>query len=267
MKKGWIILLACLLLTVLAVSAAMADGELAWDSETNSYYFTTPRYGIVICTKLTVRCEASTRAKSYGLLKNGEPVKILGTTEKSDFYILDLPSCGFNNIAADATVGYVKTGMIKIDPEYIYSGKLLNLYATPWSLYPSYQYINTPKLKNGEQDGRYFIVIEQSDHWYAVQATDEKAGSAFIRIKDVPINNVPVQDINGFYYTPARYVVTWDAPLLQESTWAQLDVVKKYTSGELLADNGDYMLLVFEKGTEKETRGYINKLYLAPIIN
>lgn len=266
MKNRWIILLICLLLAALAVSSALADGELAWDSETHSYYFTTPHYGIVICTKLTVRCEANTRAKSYGALKNGQPVKILGITEKSDFYILDLPSCGFNN-TAEATIGYVKTGMIKIDPEYIYSSKLLNLYATPWSSYSSYQYINTPKLKNGEQNGRYFIVIEQSDNWYAVQATDEKAGSAFIRIRDVPINNVSSPDINGFYYTPARYVVTWDAPIFQESTWAQMDAVKKYTAGELLAENGDYLLLVFEKGTANETRGYVNKLYLAPIIN
>ena len=265
-----ILCLAVVIITVVAVAThGIADGEMAWDEELRAYMFATPHYGIVICTQMNVRIQPDTRAKSLGKIKNGQPVKVLGITEKSDFYILDVQSCGINN-AEEAQYGYVKSSLLKLDPAYIYSAKTLNLYSTPWSVNREEQWYNAPKLKNGEQDNRYLLVIEQSDNWYAVQSSEDKPGTAFVRIKDVPINNMPVIDPNtngAYYYTPIKYVVTWEAPLLDAATKVQTNVVKKYTAGEMLYEDAEYIMLVFNKGMPNEYRGLVSKLYLAPIIN
>lgn len=268
-NKPLISIVLILILGVLAIlpAAATADAEAVWNEEMQAYIFNQPHYGIVICTQLNVRQEAKTNSKSLGKIKNGQPVKVIGITEKSDFYLLDLASCGIAS-QEGLSYGFVKSGLIKIDPEYIFVQKMLYLYASPWDSSPTIETRQTPKLRNGEQDNRYYLVIDQSERWYAIQATEERAGSAFVRIKDVPINAEQSADpkLSGQYVTPTKYVVTWEAPLLDE-TMSQIDTVKKYTPGEIAGEKDEFLLLILNKGQADERRGYINKLYLAPVIN
>ena len=247
MKKRILSLLtAAVLLMLLPLSLAGADGASYWDAESRSFMYQEPRYGIVICRQMNVRNTASTGGTSYGSIKNGQPVKILGVSENNDFYVLDLESCGFAGQYPGA-YGYAKASLIKMDPSFIATSKLINLYATPWST----------EKKNGEQTNRFFLIIDQYNDWFAVQAMESSPGTAFIRARDV----------SPFSNSYSMYVVTWDAPLLDESTWAQFSSVKRYTTCSLFNVSGDYSLIVFNEGTASEMRGWINSQYIAPIYN
>ena len=149
MKKCLLVLLAVTVLALLSLSVASADPAAYWDDATQSYLYYAPHYGIVICRQMNVRDRAATNGQTYGSIKNGQPVKILGISQNGSFYVLDLASCGFQNTGA-ATVGYAKSSLIKIDPEFLATTKLTNLYATPWST----------SLKNGEQTGRFFLIVD-----------------------------------------------------------------------------------------------------------
>lgn len=261
-KTRIFVLLVAVLLTIIGiVSAAHADvGDYYWDQETQAYTFTTPRYGIVICTKMNVRTKANANSKSYGQIKNGQPVKIIGVTQNADFYVIDLESCGFKNVEP-GSFGYAKSGLIKINPQFIYVSKMTNLYSTPWNTEYYNEWYQRQKLKNGEQINRYFIVIDTYEDWYAVQTSESSPGTAFIKIRDVTRNN------QYYSYYTTHYVTTWEAPLLDENTWAQKQVVKRFTEGEYIGDYGDYILMSFNTGLANEYRGYICKQYIAPIIN
>ena len=255
------------LLAMLIASTTLADGNMYFDENTKAFLFNEPQYGIVICTQMNVRAEASTRAKAYGKIRNGMPVKILGITDRSDFYVLDLNSCGITN-QGPATYGYAKAELIKTDPRFIYLQKLTNLYATPWNTD-----ISTPeltantsgwlaqppaKLKNGEQNGRAFLIIGQQNNWYAVQAAEKTPGTAFIRARDIPTDD--------FSYANT-YVITWEAHLFSIDNMEQIKTIDRFTLGELQSINGEYALMTFNKGTASEITGYIDRLYIAPLLN
>lgn len=253
MKNRVLSLLLAALFLLLPLSFAGADGGSYYDSTsyydsvTDSYLFGTPHTGIVICTKMNVRDRASTNGKSYGSIKNGQPVKILGTSRDGNFYVIDLQSCGFSNQAA-GSYGYAKNSLIKIDPEFIATTKLTNLYATPWST----------ELKNGEQNGRFFLIIAEYGNWFAVQSAESTPGSAFIRAADV----------GSYSQYAAKYVVTWDTVTYTDlTTWAQASSVKRFTVGRLQDISGDYTLLLFNEGAANQFSAWVPSLYVAPIRN
>ena len=239
-------LAAAVLLLLLPLSLAGADGASYWDAAANAYLYDEPHYGIVICRQMNVRDRASTSGKAYGSIKNGQPVTILGVTEKGDFYVLDLASCGFAGYST-GDYGYAKSSLIKMDPEFIATTKLTNLYATPWST----------EKKNGEQTNRFFLIIDQHNEWFAVQAMEGSPGSAFIRSRDIG------------QYTPqyqSMYVVTWDTALYDDNM-NHIQNVKRFTTGSMLDASGDYSLVVFNEGTASELQAWILSQYLAPIFN
>ena len=246
MKKLLLVFLAAVLLTLVAFSA-VADGPSYWDEATKSYLYSMPTYGIVICRQMNVRDKASTSGTSFGQIKNGQPVKILGKSSDGNFYMLDLASCGFKNTGS-ATYGFAKSSLIKIDPQFIASTKSTNLYATPWSA----------NLKNGEQSDRFFLIIDQQYNWYAVQATENAPGTAFIQMGDV-----------GYYSNyQQKKVIVWDnVPLLDESSWVQTQTLKRWSVGNVYSDTGEYSLLVFNEGQPNEVRGWVSNQYAASIIN
>lgn len=246
MKTRLLIVLSVVVLLLLCVSVAAADAPSYWDAASQSNLYYEARYGIVICRQMNVRDRASTNGKSYGQIKTGQPVKILGISSDGNFYMLDLASCGFKSTGS-ATYGFAKSSLIKADPQFIASTKLTNLYATPWST----------ALKNGEQSGRFFLIIDQNYNWYAVQATESGVGTSFI------MNS----DIGNYSNYQTKYVVTWETQLLDENTWNQIQTLKRFSVGTLYSMNGDYTLLVFDEGQPTEIRGWVSNQYIAPIIN
>ena len=268
MKLTKIVLAFILVLsTVLSVSISSADGDMYFDETTKAFMFNEPHYGIVICTQMNVRADASTRSKSYGKIKNSMPVKILGITDRAEFYVLDLQSCGITN-QDPGSYGYVKANLVKIDPWFVYLQKLTYLYATPWNADIGMPEITADmstwivqpptKLKNGEQDGRSFLIIGQQNNWYAVQSAESAPGTAFIRSKDIPTDDLNYMN---------TYVITWEAPLLSKESKAQIKTIDRFTLGELKSIEGDYALMTFFQGTENEITGYIDRLYIAPLLN
>ena len=246
MKKLLSVLAAAMLLLLLFLSAAAADGPAYWDEASHSYLYYAPRYGIVICRQMKVRDQPATKGREYGTIKNDQPVKILGTSQDGNFYMVELASCGFPGIDPNA-YGYAKASLIRIDPQFIATTKLTNLYATPWST----------ELKNGEQTGRFFLVIDQNNGWYAVQANESAVGTAFILSRDVG-------DYSGYQ---TKYVVTWDTDLLDESSYAPIQSLKRFSVGSFYTVNGDFTLLVFNEGQNNEIRGWVSSQYVAPLIN
>ena len=249
MKKCLLVILAAAVMLIIGSALADAYGSLPtyWDDATQTCMYYEPHYGIVICRQMSVRDRASTSGKTYGMIKNGQPVKILGTSADGNFYVVDLASCGFQ--ATDtATFGYAKTSLIKIDPQFLASTKQTDIYATPWST----------SLKNGEHVDRFWLVVGQQGNWYAVQAMESSAGTGFILSSDI-----------GYYSNyQQKYVVTWDnVPLLDEVSWTQTQTVKRFSVGNVYSISGDYTLLVFNEGQPTETRGWISNQYVAPIIN
>ncbi len=242
-----VLLAALFLFLLLPASIAGADGASYYDSTYNAYMYSEPHYGIVICTKMNVRDRASTSGKSYCSIRNGQPVRILGVTTDNNFYILDLDSCGKTNNPGG--YGYAKRSLIKIDPEFIATTKLTNLYATPWST----------ELKNGEQNNRFFLIIAESGDWYAVQAAESNPGTAFVRRYEVGTYST-----YGYY---DKYVVTWDAPAYDISSWATLANVKRFTVGSWQGTSGDYTILLFNEGAANQYTAYIPTQYVAPIRN
>lgn len=246
------LLLAGILLPALAVFPAQADGigdaaTYNWSPSSGGTGYSDSHYGIVTATRLTVRSQPSTRASSLGTIKNGQPVKILGTSADDEFFMVDLQSCGIPSVEPGAA-GYVKASLVRRDPVFLATTKTTSLYATPW----------TQALKNGEQSNRFFLVLEQSNNWYAVQTLESSAGTSFIRSRDV-----------GQYSPsyPGLYVVTWDAPVFDESTWAQTRTAKRFTPASLVSSSGDNVLMVFNPGTGNEYRGWISAQYIAPLVN
>ena len=242
MKKRLLAMAAILVMLMLLLSSAGADGYSTWDPVNQAYMYNDVHYGIVICTKMNVRNKPSTSGSAYGSIRNGQPVKILGITQDGNFYLLDLASCG---IASNEYYGYAKASLIKIDPEFLVTSRLLNLYATPWG----------DGLKNGEQNNRAFLVISEGNGWYAVQAAESTPGTAFIRMKDAPEN-----------YS-GRYVVTWDTDLYDDNTMMKYQTVKRFTVGSLIGVSGDFSRMVFNEGTNNEFRAWVNSQYVAPVIN
>ena len=241
-----LLLAAMLLLLLFPLSVAGADGVSFWDAESRSFIYTEPKYGIVICRQMKVRNNPSTGGAEYGQITNGQPVKILGVSENNDFFVLDLQSCGFAGQAAGA-YGFAKASLIKEDPEFLVTTRTTNLYATPW----------TVEKKNGEQN-RTFLILAENNGWYAVQTNDGSPGTSFIRMQDVG------------QYSPAygsMYVITANAELYDENTWAQFQTVKRLTIGSRLDVSGDYSLLVFNEGQGNEMRGWILTQYIAPLRN
>ena len=242
MKKRLLVMITIVIMLMLLLPAAHADGYTTWDPVNQAYMYNDAHYGIVICTKMNVRNQPSTSGSTYGSIRNGQPVKILGVTQDGNFYLLDLASCG---ISSDQYYGYAKASLIKIDPEYLIASRLLNLYATPWG----------DGMKNGEQTNRAFLVISEENGWYAVQATETTPGTAFIRTKDAPAN-----------YT-GRYIVTWDTDLYDDNTIAKYQSVKRFTVGSLIGVSGDYSRMLFNEGTANEFYAWVYNQYLAPVIN
>ncbi len=244
------LVLTLVLLSALLVPPAFADyATTYWDPAMGLYLYNGNHVGIVLGTKLTVREKPATNAPSLGSVKNGKPVKILGITKLNDpnnaFYLVDLPSTGIKN-ADPHSVGYIKVSLMKMDPYYIAVKKLTNLYATPWST----------ELKNGEQNDRFFLVIDEGPNWYAVQTTSDSAGTSFIRAGDVANYSKGV----------LQYVVTWETPLYDEYTWAQTRTVKRFTVGRLISSGGDYVLLAFSD-KNGEYRGWIPYENASPLVN
>ena len=248
MKKHLFVFLAAALLMLVFSFSALADGPTYWDDGTQSYQFYAPSYGIVICRQMTVRDRAATNGASLGSLKNGQPIKILGKSADGNFYVVDLASCGIQN-AGGLTVGYAKSSLIKIDPQFLASTRLTNIYATPWST----------ALKNGEHVDRFWLVLDQQSNWYAVQAMESSVGTGFIL----------ANDIGNYSNYQQKYVITWDnIPLLDESTWAQTQTLRRFSVGTAVSISGnDYTLLVFNEGQPTEFRGWVSDQYIAPIIN
>lgn len=246
--KKLLVFLAVSLLLVLVAFSALADGPAYWDDTTQSYQFYAPSYGIVICRQMTVRDRPATNGTSYGQLKNGQPVRILGKSADNNFYMVDLASCGFQN-TGDATYGFAKSSLIKIDPQFLASTKLTNIYATPWST----------NLKNGEHVDRFWLVLDQQYNWYAVQAMESSVGTGFIL----------ASDIGNYSGYSQKYVVTWDnIPLLDEYSWAQTQTLRRFSVGSFVQMSGnDYTMLVFNEGQPTEFRGWVSDQYIAPIIN
>lgn len=247
MKKRILsILAAAVLFLLIPMSFAGADYDSSsyWDSSANAYLYNTPHYGIVLCTKMSVRNKPSTSGTAYGTIRNGQPVKILGVSQDGNFYLLDIASCSITT--TKATRGFAKASLIKKDPEFIQASRLLNLYATPWG----------DGLKNGEQNNRFFLIISQNYNWYAVQSTESTPGSAFIRTGDVSPT-----------YNHTKYVITWDAELRDEDTMAALRTVRRFTVGRLLKTSQKRSLLVFNEGTDSEYRGWVLTQFTAPVIN
>ena len=242
MKKRLLAMATIVVMLILLLPAAVADGYTTWDPASQAYMYNDVHYGIVICTKMNVRNKPSTSGTTYGSIRNGQPVKVLGITQDGNFSLVDLDSCG---IPSDQYYGYAKASLIKIDPEYLVASRLLNLYATPWG----------DGLKNGEQTNRVFLVISEANGWYAVQATENTPGTAFIRMKDAPEN-----------YT-GRYVVTWDTDLYDDSTMTKYSTVKRFTVGSLIGISGDFSRMVFNEGTNNEFYAWVNSQFVAPVIN
>ena len=243
MTKRFLALLVAVLILLLPLVIAEADGSVYWDSTSQSYYYDEPHYGIVICRQMNVRNRAAASGTSYGQIKNGQPVKVLGVTQDNKFYVLDLQSCGFTN-AAPGSFGYAKSSLIKIDPQFIYATKLLDLYATPWG----------DGKKNGEQMNRFFLIISQYGSWYAVQTQETAPGTSFIKAASIPL------------YYQSKYVVTWDAPLYDDYG-NQIQIAKRFTSGYMENQSGDRTKLVFNRGEANEFRAWIPTQYIAPVIN
>ena len=244
--------LALVMLSVLFVSQAFADGYALyyWDPAMGLYMYNGTHTGIVLCTQLTVREKPSTSAASLGTVKNGHPMLILGISQignpNNAFYLVDLPSCGAKN-ADPGSVGYVKASLVKMDPYFVATTKSTNLYATPWST----------DYKNGEQNNRFFLVIEEYPNWYAVQTANDSAGTSFIRTSDV-----------GWYSSGVeKRVITWETPVYDETTWAQIQTVKRLTVASFVTVSGDYTLLVFNEGKSNQFRGWVPTYCVAPLVN
>ena len=259
MMKRCLSLLAAVVLVLLPLAVAGADGgsssstssdgtgggRVAWDPNAQAYMYTEPRYGICICSKMSVRDRASTGGKTLASLTNGQPVRILGVTQDGNWYLLDLESCKVN-VNVQGAYGYGKSSLIKIDPEFIGVTSLVNLYATPWST----------DLKNGEQTNRFFLIIDRYSDWYAVQARESNPGTAFIRGSEI-----------GQYSSYSKlYVVTWDTKLLDDNH-AEITTVKRFSVCSLITGQGDFAQVVFNAGTNNEYGGLIENLFLAPIVN
>ena len=248
MKKLLSVLAAAVLVMSLFLSAAAADGPTYWDAASQSYLYNTVRYGIVICRQMKIRDQAGTRGHEYGTIKNGQPVKILGTSQDGNYYMIDLASCGFQGYGP-GEYGFGKASLIKADPEFIATTKLTNLYATPW----------TTELKNGEQTGRFFLVIDQSNGWYAVQANESAVGTAFILSRDV----------GNYSNGREKYVVTWNCPLLDEDTQNEIMTLKRFTVCDVgyYKEDSEYTLVIINEGRQDEARGWVQSQYIARIIN
>ena len=247
MFKRVLSLLAALLLLILPLSVAGADGEASyWDASYQAMRYDEPHYGIVICRQMNVRNKASTSGNTYGQIKNGQPVKILGISSDGNFYVLDLQSCGFAG-AAPGSFGFAKSSLIRMDPTFFYAYSMTDLYATPWG----------DGKKNGEQGNRYFLVISRNDSWYAVQTMDTTPGTSFVRAGSVRMSY------------QSKYLVTWDAPLYEdEYTTAPFRTVSRYgLTGRLINMRGDRTMLLFNEGTAEEFSAWIPSLYIAPVIN
>ncbi len=243
MKKRIFSLLAALIILLLPLAVAGADSSYYWDSNSQSYFYDEPHYGIVMCRQMNVRNKAATSGTSYGQIKNGQPVRILGVTQDYKFFVLDLESCGFKN-AAPGSYGYAKSSLIKEDPQFIYASKLLDLYATPWG----------DGKKNGEQTGRYFLIVSQYGSWYAVQTQETSPGTSFINASSISL------------YYQSKYVVTWDAPLYDDYGY-QIQTVKRFTPGYMINQTTDRTKLIFNRGEANEFTAWIPTLYIAPVIN
>ena len=246
MKKLLSILLSAVLFMLITVSVASADGQSYWDGSHQAYMYNVPRYGIVICRQMKVRDQPATKGREYGTIKNGQPVKIVGTSQNGDFYLVNLASCGFSGIDPDAC-GFAKASLIRIDPQFIATTKLTNLYATPWST----------ELKNGEQTGRFFLVIDQYNDWYAVQTNESTVGTSFIRSRDV----------GNYSNYSTKYVVTWETSLLDEYSYSPIQKLKRFSVGTAYSINNDFSMLIFNEGQANEVRGWVSTQYIAPIIN
>jgi len=253
MKRSLLILTAVVMALLLPLAPAQAkdhytidenNNSTYWDNEADFYRFAEPHYGIVICSKMNVRDQPSTRGSVYGSIRNGQPVKVLGISEGGDFYALDLESCGIHT--ARFGYGYAKMSLIVLDPQFIQASKLLNLYATPWG----------EGMKNGEQSGRYFLVVSQYNNWYAVQTTESSPGTSFIRARDITTESL-------LY----KFVVTWDTIGYEPNTMQPAQTVKRFSFGTLLDRGEDYTMLQFNTDTPDEFRALIPNQYVAPIIN
>ena len=245
MKKRILSLLlaAILLCLLLPLSAASADGGSYWDAASRSFLYYEPHYGIVICRQMSVRNQPSTRGSTYCQIKNGQPVKILGTSENGDFYVLDLASCGVNG-AVPGSYGFAKSALIKMDPEYYHAASSTYLYATPWG----------DGKMNGEQTGRFFLIISSGNGWYTVQTNDNAPGTSFIKASQVA----------AVYQS--KYVVTWDAPVYDDAG-TQIQTVKRFTTGFLTNMNGESAQLIFNRGEAGEFTAWISLQYIAPLLN
>ena len=92
MKKRLLVMITIVIMLMLLLPAAHADGYTTWDPVNQAYMYNDAHYGIVICTKMNVRNQPSTSGSTYGSIRNGQPVKILGVTQDGNFYLLDLAS-------------------------------------------------------------------------------------------------------------------------------------------------------------------------------
>ena len=254
------LILAVVLLLGLGLSCAAADGEYGygnntgnwsgsaiWDPTMQCYVYDQPHYGIVLCTRMTVRATPSTSGSSLGRITNGQPVKIIGVTQKEDWFVIDLQSCNFAG-AQPGTYGYGKASLIKMDAQWVYSDKTVNLYATPWAR----------DKKNGEQGNRFFLLIDQYSGWYAVQTQETTPGTSFIRSEDIAFKSMYYQN---------QYVIVWDAPLYDVDTWATIQTVKRFTLCTVIDEIENHYKVIINQGTANETQGWIDKQNAGQIIN
>ncbi len=253
-----LVMILCMVCAILPITA-MADGTQFYPG---GYNYTIS--GTVICRQLNVRSEPKTSAKSYGKLKNGQTVIIVG--EYDDWTVVDLSSCGFNMQGT----GYVKKGLIKPDPHWIVLTQYTNLYATPWQM---------TNPKNGEQSGRVMLVIEENYPFYAVQCCEETPGTSFIYMGDVGQYSQYGQNL---YVVAEKNVPIYDAPWgRQISTLDRFTIVNVEAGGygysgiqeypfenyEQYYESDGFYYVTVNYGQNDAFSGYVPIQYIQKIIN
>ena len=253
-----LVMVLCMAFAILP-TVAFADGY-----QNNPYTYNYSRPGTVLCRQCNVRSEPKTNAKSYGKLKNGQTVTIVG--EYGDWTIVDLSSCGFNTQGT----GYVKKGLIVPDPCWIVLTQYTNFYATPW---------NINGYKNGEQSGRVVLLIEEYYPFYAIQCCESTPGTSFIYMSDVGQYSQYGQNL---YVVADEKVPVCDAPWgRQISSLDRFTIVNVLSGGyansgiqdypfdnyDQCYENDGYYYVAVNYGQQDEYYGYIKTQYLQKIIN
>ncbi len=183
-RRKWFLIAMAALIAVILLIALLPLRAHAITIYGNSNGYTT--VGVVIATRINVRTDRKTTAPQVGSLKNGDEVAILSQYN------------GWYEISWGDGVAYVRDRFVMMNPMYVTTKQTVTLWATPNS-----------KLAVGEKPkGTTFLVLEESDNYYVVQAQSNSAGVAYVRKSECDSYAQSNQD----YYEPQissdRAVVT-----------------------------------------------------------